>query len=53
MARAPVGAIVQYLRKATARPGDDQSDGGLVRRFAAARDEAAFEAIVRRHGPMV
>ena len=29
------------------------TEGQLVARFVAARDEAAFEAIVRRHGPMV
>jgi RNA polymerase sigma factor (sigma-70 family) len=29
------------------------SDRELVRRFAAAADEAAFAALVRRHGPMV
>jgi RNA polymerase sigma factor (sigma-70 family) len=30
-----------------------QSDRELVERFLAERNEAAFEAIVRRHGPMV
>jgi RNA polymerase sigma-70 factor (ECF subfamily) len=29
------------------------SDGELLERFVASRDEPAFEAIVRRHGPMV
>ena len=29
------------------------SDGRLLDRFVAQREEAAFEAIVRRHGPMV
>ncbi len=29
------------------------SDGELLERFVARRDEPAFEAIVRRHGPMV
>src|SRR5262249_22081010 len=29
------------------------SDGELLGRFIAARDEAAFEALVHRHGPMV
>jgi RNA polymerase sigma factor (sigma-70 family) len=29
------------------------SDGSLLERFAAHREEAAFEALVRRHGPMV
>src|SRR2546423_9631330 len=31
----------------------DESDRQLVERLLAGRDEAAFEAIVRRHGPMV
>jgi DNA-directed RNA polymerase specialized sigma24 family protein len=29
------------------------SDGCLIARFALSRDEAAFEALVTRHGPMV
>jgi RNA polymerase sigma factor (sigma-70 family) len=32
---------------------DRESDEQLLRRFAACRDEVAFEALVRRHGPMV
>jgi RNA polymerase sigma factor (sigma-70 family) len=31
----------------------DLSDGALLERFLAARDEAAFESLVERHGPMV
>src|SRR5262249_48205258 len=31
----------------------DQSDRQLVERLVAGRDEAAFETVVRRHGPMV
>src|SRR5262249_28965255 len=30
-----------------------QTDGQLLSRFINARDETAFEALVRRHGPMV
>ena len=29
------------------------ADGELLERFVARRDEAAFEALVKRHGPMV
>src|ERR1700739_4066963 len=29
------------------------TDGKLLARFAATRDEASFAALVRRHGPMV
>jgi hypothetical protein len=31
----------------------DESDRELVARFLASQDEAVFEALVRRHGPMV
>jgi RNA polymerase sigma factor (sigma-70 family) len=33
--------------------GGGLSDGQLLGRFVAARDEASFAALVRRHGPMV
>jgi RNA polymerase sigma factor (sigma-70 family) len=33
--------------------GGGLSDGQLLARFVAARDEASFAALVRRHGPMV
>ena len=32
---------------------EDRSDADLLRLFVAARDEAAFAALVRRHGPLV
>src|SRR5258708_4875120 len=32
---------------------DSASDGELLQRFLACRDEAAFEALAQRHGPMV
>jgi RNA polymerase sigma factor (sigma-70 family) len=35
------------------RPSGDSSDAGLLARFVAARDEAAFGELVLRHGPMV
>ena len=34
-------------------PAGDLADGVLLERFVAARDEAAFEVLVARHGPMV
>jgi RNA polymerase sigma factor (sigma-70 family) len=38
----------------TALPaGEGASDGQLLQRFAAGHDEAAFAALVERHGPMV
>jgi DNA-directed RNA polymerase specialized sigma24 family protein len=33
--------------------GGGLTDGQLLGRFVAARDESAFAALVRRHGPMV
>jgi RNA polymerase sigma factor (sigma-70 family) len=36
-----------------AAPAVEPSDGRLLERFALGRDEAAFAALVRRHGPMV
>jgi RNA polymerase sigma factor (sigma-70 family) len=33
--------------------GNGLTDGQLLTRFVAARDEASFAALVRRHGPMV
>jgi RNA polymerase sigma factor (sigma-70 family) len=50
----PVGILMRHLRRlAGTQEVRDQSDQALVRRFAESRDEAAFEALVRRHGSMV
>jgi RNA polymerase sigma factor (sigma-70 family) len=40
-------------RTVTRLVADGAADADLVRRFVAARDEAAFALLVRRHGPMV
>jgi len=42
--------LVRALRT---QGGADQTDGQLLSQFLARRDEAAFVALVRRHGPMV
>jgi RNA polymerase sigma-70 factor (ECF subfamily) len=52
MATQPLNHIVRQLRRAAAPP-DDVTDGHLLESFVTRRDEAAFEALVRRHGPMV
>jgi RNA polymerase sigma factor (sigma-70 family) len=44
-----VQRVLEHLRQA----GAGQTDGQLLGRFLATRDEAAFAALVRRHGPMV
>ncbi len=54
MAATRTGGVLDRLRKAAlARDGCGLSDGQLLERYVAGRDEAAFEALVRRHGPMV
>src|SRR5689334_2549705 len=41
--------VLNHLQQA----GGGLSDGQLLARFVAARDEASFAALGRRHGPMV
>jgi RNA polymerase sigma factor (sigma-70 family) len=54
MASGRIHNLIRFLRRA-AVPADglDVSDVQLLERFAATRDEAAFEVLARRHGPMV
>jgi RNA polymerase sigma factor (sigma-70 family) len=47
------GGMAQLFRMVCAHVGDNLSDGQLLRQFLDRRDEAAFAALVRRHGPMV
>ncbi len=54
MATPPAGSFLRQLRRLALRPHDAAlTDGQLLRSFLNRRDEAAFEALVRRHGPMV
>src|SRR5262245_54607736 len=54
MSSAHVGAVLQHIRKLVAAGQDyDLPDHQLLERFALSRDEAAFAALLRRHGPMV
>ncbi len=54
MSNATMGAVVRHLRDLAERRGaGGRSDRQLLHRFARERDEAAFTALVRRHGPMV
>ena len=45
--------IGQFVRALRTRACADQTDGQLLSQFLSRRDEAAFVALVRRHGPMV
>jgi RNA polymerase sigma factor (sigma-70 family) len=48
------GSLSQVIRRTLFRvQGDGTSDGELLERFVGRRDGAAFEELVRRHGPMV
>src|SRR3954468_19580333 len=54
MASAQANPVLRHIRVlARADPTNELSDPELLARFTAARDEAAFEALVRRHGPLV
>jgi RNA polymerase sigma factor (sigma-70 family) len=51
---ATLGAFLRRLKQAmTAEALAPLPDRGLVEKFLATRDEAAFQAIIHRHGPMV
>ena len=54
MSRATLPAVLSHLRRLIRPPAPPEvTDRQLLRRFAADRDEAAFAALVRRHGPLV
>jgi len=44
--------VLQHIRRLL-HPGAADTDAELLRQFVATRDEAAFTALVSRHGPMV
>jgi RNA polymerase sigma factor (sigma-70 family) len=54
MATSQLSGFIGHLRRSALLPdGGPMTDGQLLERFLARRDEDAFEALVRRHGPMV
>ena len=54
MQKSGLSQLLDSLRRGLPLPGHDLvSDSELLDRFVATRDEAAFELLVRRHGPMV
>jgi serpin B len=49
-----LSVVLRYLRRVPGPAGaGDPTDGSLLTRFADRRDEAAFELLLLRHGPMV
>jgi RNA polymerase sigma factor (sigma-70 family) len=54
MATSPMSKVLQHLRTTVfLLDGAGRSDGELLECFITERDDAAFAALVRRHGPMV
>jgi C-terminal peptidase prc len=54
MAHAPRQTVLRHLRRLVGGPGaEGPTDRQLLERFVAGRDEDAFAALVRRHGPLV
>jgi C-terminal peptidase prc len=53
MAHGQMDALVRYVRNLAGAPPLEPTDRDLLERFARVRDEDAFSALVRRHGPLV
>src|SRR5438105_14999799 len=53
MADGRLGPVARYATRAVLLDGGGLTDGQLLARFLARREEASFEALVRRHGAMV
>src|SRR6266852_3397737 len=54
MARTAFSPILQFIRRIHRDPRmEGSADQELLRRFVDGRDEAAFETMLHRHGPMV
>jgi RNA polymerase sigma factor (sigma-70 family) len=54
MASEPGSPLLAFIRRvAGARTHGELTDGDLLQRFAVGREEAAFLALLQRHGPMV
>jgi RNA polymerase sigma factor (sigma-70 family) len=54
MAVSPIHGVLDHVRRAALREDEAaRTDGELLSCYLALRDDAAFAALVRRHGPMV
>src|SRR5712692_2333946 len=54
MAIGQLSKVIEHVRSILAKQdAAGMTDGDLLKRYVQQRDEAAFETLVRRHGPMV
>jgi RNA polymerase sigma factor (sigma-70 family) len=53
MSEGQRSTLLAYLRRLSGAAAMDGSDAELLERFIAQREETAFEALLRRHGPLV
>ena len=54
MNTGPINAVLQHIRHLAAiEEYRGHSDSGLLERFLATKEEAAFAALLQRHGPLV
>src|SRR5262249_22813665 len=53
MPKTQLASTLRHLQWLAAAPANGVTDGELLRRFIDQRDEAAFGALVRRHGELV
>src|SRR5947209_2490846 len=54
MVNAPIEVVLRQVRQLAASEGlAGATDGQLLERFTAQQEEAAFAALLHRHGPMV
>src|SRR5215217_306172 len=53
MPTSPSASILRYLHELPVAEIDSAPDRELLERFTDGRDEEAFAALLRRHGPMV
>src|SRR5262245_46120761 len=53
MAGRLLNDLLWHFKRLAPAGAGEWTDGELVERFVRQRDEAAFEALVRRHGPLV
>ena len=54
MASEPASPMIRFLRQiAGPPPGRDLTDRHLLERFVRSQDQAAFAALVQRHGPQL